>query len=103
MGLVFGMICALWLGMALLVRLAADREEPEVAPALVAPDAPAELAAEAGLDRAQRRRAAVAAVAVALAQRARSSAALPPPPTAAVSPWQAVARSNQLRHRGRVR
>lgn len=102
MGLVFALICALWAGMALLMRLGADRvpaEEP-----LPPAEAPAELVAAAALERVARRRAAVAAVAVVLAeQSAQAAHALPTPPTAAVSPWQAVARGNQLRARGRVR
>jgi Na+-transporting methylmalonyl-CoA/oxaloacetate decarboxylase gamma subunit len=106
MGLVFAMICALWGGMALLVRLGAERErpaadaQPEAQPADAAPAADAQpLPAD---DREQRRKAAAIAVAVALAQQV---AARPfrMPPTAGVSPWQAVARSNQLHQRGKIR
>lgn len=103
MGLVFGMICALWIGMGLLVRLAADTAPDDEPAAENAADEPA--APVAAGDRAARRKAAVAAVAVALAQQAVEIplVVIPAPPSSSVSGWQAVARSNQLRHRGRVR
>lgn len=99
MGLVFALICALWGGMALLVRLTADRAPaPEAAPGATP---------EGADDRELRRRSAALAVAVALAREAAQTpgwlAGYTAPPTASVSPWQAVARGNQLRSRGRVR
>lgn len=99
MGLVFAMICVLWLGMGLLVRLTEERQS-DVAQPLVEPEQAAAAARDAH-DHALRRKAAAVAVAAALASEAAAAASAPS--TAAVSPWQAVARSNQLRHRGRVR
>jgi hypothetical protein len=92
MSLVFAAIVLLWAGMALLVRVAPEREMPVIPPA-----ASPEVLAGQG---ARRRRAAAAAVAVLLAQAAE----VPPlPPTAIVSAWQAVTRANQLRQRGPTR
>ncbi len=93
MGLVFTSIGGLWLMMALLTRLTADRE-PE-------PVLRAETLAEAS---AERHKAALAAVSVALAsERASTARAFPLPPTATVSAWQAVMRAAQLRQRGPFR
>jgi Na+-transporting methylmalonyl-CoA/oxaloacetate decarboxylase gamma subunit len=95
MALVFGAILALWLLMALLVRLTADRA-PQVAEAgYKAPAAEQDL----------KQQAAAAAVAFALAGQA---AAAPPrvaslPATATVSAWQAVMRGRQLKQRGSIR
>ncbi|MEP7355963.1 MAG: OadG family transporter subunit [Anaerolineales bacterium] len=89
MSVVMGVIVLLWLLMALLVRLAADRPAP---------------AAEPPEGAALRQRAAAAAVAVVLAGQTEAGAPGPwVPPTAAVSPWQAALRANQLKQRGRWR
>lgn len=93
MGLVFGAIVLFWGLMAVLVRLAADREPP----------------AAAAADRALKQQAAALAVAVALAEAAPAAAQTPAPnvppqpATALVSAWQAVMRANQLSQRGPVR
>ncbi len=89
--LVFGSILLLWIAIAALVRLAADR--------------PSDAAQETSTDdRELKRRAAVAGVAVALArQAAPQPGVLRLPPTAAVSAWQAVMRGRQLKQQGPVR
>ena len=88
MSVVVGVILLLWIVMAVLVRLTAERAAPEVG----------------ADDRALKQRAAVAAVAVALAREADVAApAFALPSTALVSPWQAVMRANQLKQRGPVR
>ena len=93
MGLVFAAILMLWGLMALLVRLAPERQPAE---------AESEAAASA-LDR--KRQAAAAAVAIALAQHEAGDELheFPLPPTAMVSAWQAVMRSKMLNKRGPVR
>jgi hypothetical protein len=116
MGLVFALICALWLGMGLLVRLAADKATDELfgdafgirrpttddrdgeeMPVVGGPSA-----VDAN-ERDLRRRVAVVAAALVLAEPQAAPLVFSIPPTASVSPWQAVARGNQLRSRGRVR
>jgi hypothetical protein len=88
MSAVVGLILLLWVVMALLMRLPAER---------AAPDGGAN-------DRALKQRAAAAAVAAALAREAGVAApAFAVPSTALVSPWQAVMRANQLKQRGPVR
>lgn len=95
MALVFAAILALWLLMAVLVRITAPRREPAPSPEPQprTPDPEADLAAQA----------AAAAVAVALASQVPPPAHFPLPPTALVSAWQAVRRAAQLNQRGRVR
>ncbi len=97
MGLVFVAILFLWGLMALLVRITAEREEPEPAEA----DQPVEETgpAEAGaglLD--QKRRAAAVAGAVALSRRKPVRAQVMGP-AGALSAWQAVQRANQTSQR----
>ena len=90
MGLVFLAIMLLWGLMALLVRLAQDRELPSAArkEALM-------IAKE---------KAAVAAVALALVyEHSHLPKEFPLPPTALVSAWQAVTRSRIFSKRGQVR
>lgn len=95
MGLVFGSILALWLLMAVLVRVTAGRvdggKSSRRQPPETAPDP-------------QKAQAAAIAVAVALARtQAPPLSPFPLPPTAYVSAWQAVRRSSQLSQRGPVR
>lgn len=95
MGLVFAAILVLWGLMAILVRVASERQTQGD----TAETAPAHDKAE------QKRRAAAIAVAVALAQQADSSELheFPLPPTAIVSAWQAVMRTRMLNKRGPTR
>jgi Na+-transporting methylmalonyl-CoA/oxaloacetate decarboxylase gamma subunit len=90
MSLVFGVIVVLWIAMAVLVRVTAQRAAPieEAAPA-------------AEVDQtALRRRAAIAAVTVALANELTPQLhEFPEPPTSIVSAWQAVQRSRYLTQR----
>lgn len=103
MSLVFGAICLLWLVMAVLVRLTADKAVSQAEPTLVASE-PAPIEAPVADEREVKRRAAVAAVAVALARRRSTYPHVYPiPPTAIVSAWQAVMRGRQLKQRGPVR
>jgi Na+-transporting methylmalonyl-CoA/oxaloacetate decarboxylase gamma subunit len=84
----------LWVMMAVLVRVTAEREPAET-PAGVTAGAP---------PRDVQRRAAAAAVALALARLAESHPALPPArPAPNVSPWQAVMRARLMRQRERRR
>ena len=95
MGLVFAAILVLWGLMAILVRVASDRQTKDD----LAKTAPA-------FDKAEKKRLAAAiAVAVALAQHADSSELheFPLPPTAIVSAWQAVMRTRMLNKRGPTR
>jgi sodium pump decarboxylase gamma subunit len=93
MGLVFAAILLLWGLMALIVRLAPERQ-------------PAQEETEAAASSLERKRQAAAiAVAVALAQHEAGNEPheFPLPPTAIVSAWQAVMRSKMLNKRGPVR
>lgn len=86
MSLVFGTIILLWLVMLALMRLTADRPEPQT-----------------GADEREiKRRAAVAAVAAALAREQHEDQPhpFPLPPTAIVTAWQAVQRGNLLSQKG---
>jgi hypothetical protein len=88
-GLVFGAILLLWLVMALLMRISAERP------------AEAERARAADLERMQR--AAAAAVSLALAQESADLPhEFPLPPTALVSAWQSVMRTRMLNKKGKV-
>lgn len=93
MSFVLGALALLWLAMALLVRLTAER----VAPA-------PEHVTEPPTSGALKQRAAAAAVAVALARQPTNTAgptnARPAPQ---VSPWQAVMRAQLLKQRERRR
>lgn len=96
MGLVFGSILALWAVMALLMRLTAERNQPEP---VEAPVIETDVNASA-----LRAKAAAAAVAVALQRESEDEPhEFPLPPTALVSAWQAVTRANIIRKRGQVR
>ena len=94
MSLVFASIILLWIMMAILVRLTAEKEE---------------IVTEAIKDNKQietdkKKKAAIAAVVVALAREGETELhEFPLPPTAIVSAWQAVNRSDILKKRGRVR
>ena len=94
MSLVFAAIILLWIMMAILVRLTAEKEE---------------IVTEVKVDNQQietnrKKKAAIAAVVVALAREAETELhEFPLPPTAIVSAWQAVNRSDILKKRGRVR
>ncbi len=94
MGLVFAAIILLWGVMAVLVRLAADREKPADNQEA---QGPAELEGK--------KRAAAAAVALALAQQAdhMQPHEFPLPPTVLVTAWQAVMRTRILNKRGRTK
>ena len=88
----------LWVMMAVLVRVTAERE-----PAALPAETPAGVTAGAP-PRDVQRRAAAAAVALALARLAESHPALPPArPAPNVSPWQAVMRARLMRQRERRR
>ena len=88
MTLIFGVIVVLWVAMALLVRLTADRSKAATGEALPADQLTA------------RQRAAIAAVSVALAHELTPQLhEFPEPPTAIVSAWQAVQRSRYLTQR----
>jgi hypothetical protein len=115
MALVFGAILALWLLMALLVRLTADPEGPSLPDPVLgsgtgAGQARRPQAASAGGEAAaaeQDLKPQAAAAAVAFALAGQAAAAPPPvaslPPTATVSAWQAVMRGRQLKQRGSIR
>jgi Na+-transporting methylmalonyl-CoA/oxaloacetate decarboxylase gamma subunit len=94
MSLVFASIILLWIMMAILVHLTAEKEE--VVKVAEADDQQVES------DR--KKKAAIAAVVVALVREAETELhEFPLPPTAIVSAWQAVNRSDILKKRGRVR
>jgi len=80
--------------MALLVRLTADKPEPETVAVADAPQS---------LTTAKRRAAAAIAVATALAKDTKPNLPMALPPTATVSAWQAAMRANRLKLRGPVR
>ena len=95
MGLVFAAILVLWGLMAILVRVAPERQKESGTDETAL-----------AYDKAERkRRAAVIAVAVALAQQADTTEPheFPLPPTAIVSAWQAVMRTRMLNKRGPTR
>ena len=98
MALVFGAIILLWGLMSALVNLLARKNEP--APIEVPLAAPAD--DDEGL---LKQRAAVAAVTVALAQARKQTApcTLSMPPTTALSPWQSVMRTRNLKQKRSVR
>ncbi len=98
MGLVFVAILFLWGLMALLVRITAEREEPEPAEADQPVEKTGPVEAGAGLLD-QKRRAAAAAVAVALSRRKPARAQLETRPAGALSAWQAVQRASTRRYR----
>ena len=86
MGLVFAAIFLLWIIMAILVRLTADKGDQE------------------SQEKILKHKAAVAAISVALARQVGTSPReFPLPPTALVSAWQAVMRTKMLNKRGPVR
>jgi Na+-transporting methylmalonyl-CoA/oxaloacetate decarboxylase gamma subunit len=90
MSLVFGVIVVLWIAMAVLVRVTAQRAAPieETVPVVEVDHT------------ALKRRAAIAAVAVALANELTPQLhEFPEPPTSIVSAWQAVQRSRYLTQR----
>jgi Na+-transporting methylmalonyl-CoA/oxaloacetate decarboxylase gamma subunit len=90
MSLVFGVIVVLWIAMALLVRITAQREKPIEEAAIPGAADQSEL----------KRRAAIAAVSVALAHELTPQLhEFPEPPTAIVTAWQAVQRSRYLTQR----
>jgi Na+-transporting methylmalonyl-CoA/oxaloacetate decarboxylase gamma subunit len=90
MSLVFGVIIVLWIAMALLVRITAQRERPIEETVVPGPADQIEL----------KRRAAIAAVSVALAHDLTPQLhEFPEPPTAIVTAWQAVQRSRYLTQR----
>jgi Na+-transporting methylmalonyl-CoA/oxaloacetate decarboxylase gamma subunit len=94
MSLVFASIILLWIMMAILVRLTAEKE---VIVTEVKED-------NKQVEMDKKKKAAIAAVVVALAREAETELhEFPLPPTAIVSAWQAVNRSDILKKRGRVR
>jgi Na+-transporting methylmalonyl-CoA/oxaloacetate decarboxylase gamma subunit len=94
MSLVFASIILLWIMMAILVRLTAEKE---VNVTEVKED-------NKQVEMDKKKKAAIAAVVVALAREAETELhEFPLPPTAIVSAWQAVNRSDILKKRGRVR
>lgn len=94
MGLVFAMIIMLWGLMAVLVRIAADKETKVVA----------EASADSSVETERKRRAAAAAVSAALLRNQITEPhEFPLPPTALVSAWQAVMRSEMHKKRGQKR
>jgi hypothetical protein len=94
MSLVFASIILLWIMMAILVRLTAEKE---VIVTEVKED-------NKQIEMDKKKKAAIAAVVVALAREAETELhEFPLPPTAIVSAWQAVNRSDILKKRGRVR
>jgi Na+-transporting methylmalonyl-CoA/oxaloacetate decarboxylase gamma subunit len=94
MSLVFASIILLWIMMAILVRLTAEKEE-----VVKVKDAD-----HKQIESDRKKKAAIAAVVVALAREAETELhEFPLPPTAIVSAWQAVNRSDILKKRGRVR
>jgi len=97
MSLVFGAILLLWIVMALLVRLSAEKAETDEEIIIVSSGQPS--------DHDNKKQAAAVAVAVALAHQADSSQPhpFPLPPTALVSAWQAVLRTRMVTKRGRSR
>lgn len=95
MGLVFGAILLLWLMMALLTRITAERESAPM-------PAPAEAAEKLPFN--DKAKAAAIAVAIALAEQGQSSAhPLAEPPTAIVSAWQLGMRTRQSSEKGNFR
>lgn len=104
MGLVFGAILLLWLMMALLTRLTAEKEsapETDSTAQTGASDSPEPAPVSTGSFKAQ---AAALAVALALAEQEFSSAhPLPEPPTAIVSAWQLGMRTSQRSEKGNFR
>jgi Na+-transporting methylmalonyl-CoA/oxaloacetate decarboxylase gamma subunit len=88
MGLVFALICVLWLLMALLTRLTAEPLPPPT-------PAPA---ADIDSERELRRRAAAVAVAVALAIGQEPVAS--PPPYDPDSAWRSLMRARQIKQPG---
>jgi Na+-transporting methylmalonyl-CoA/oxaloacetate decarboxylase gamma subunit len=92
MGLVFLSLLLLWAAMALMMRLAVAKSEPQE------PNYEQTSLSEL------RKRAAIAAVVVAMTRDAEEVLhEFPLPPTAFVSAWQAVMRSNMFKKRGNVR
>jgi Na+-transporting methylmalonyl-CoA/oxaloacetate decarboxylase gamma subunit len=96
MGLVFGAIVLLWLGMALLVKVTAD-------PVAIYPSGGTPEATPVPDGHAVRSQAAAIAVAVALAEQKAGQHQNILPSTATISPWQSVMRGRQFRQRGPVR
>lgn len=105
MGLVFGAILLLWGLMAVLVRLAPEKDEQSIARFSPTEASPPGVGAQAEISTGEmRHRAAAAAVTIALAQELdHTPHAFPTPPTAAVSAWQAISRANAMNKRGRNR
>jgi Na+-transporting methylmalonyl-CoA/oxaloacetate decarboxylase gamma subunit len=105
MGLVFAAIILLWIVMAVLVRVTADKVEPEQAPETGEQAVEASLQAGAASLIERKRLAAAAAVTVALARQCETSEPheFPLPPTAVVSAWQTVLRTRMLSKRGPTR
>ena len=95
MGLVFAAIVLLWLLMAALVKVAADREtQSEHSPTPESGDHHRNLPATA----------AIIAVAVALAREVEEAPhEFPMPPTALVSAWQSVMRSDMIKRRVHIK
>lgn len=95
MGLVFGAIILLWGMMALLTKVAAEKETQVTAPV-------SDAARSASImDSDKRAQAAAIAVAMALAEQQMSQAhPLSLPPTAIVSAWQLGMRTRQLYQKG---
>ena len=99
MGLVFGAIILLWLMMAILTSVTADKNTPAAETAEVAaPEADAVSESRFKLQ------AAALAVALALAEQEQSAAhPLQNPPTALVSAWQLGMRTSQHTQKGNIR
>lgn len=114
MGLVFGAILLLWLTMAVLTALTADKEPalrhsfPSQDNASDSPEAdtttPASPPADgAGQEARELERVALLAVAMALAEQKQTSARpLPQPPMTLVSAWQLGMRMKQLADKGKI-
>lgn len=101
MGLVFTAIILLWGLMALVVKLASERAEPEEKSEAIE----VSIVDQAAAEMERKHRAAIAAVSIALAQQTDSTEPheFPLPEISLVTAWQAVMRSKMLNKRGSVR
>ena len=100
MGLVFVAILLLWGLMALLVRVTAEREAPEIGVEEEAsPVLESEAVSSGAAEQERKHRAAAAAVAVAMALRKPGYPERAAQPSVSVSAWQAVHRASQLSQR----
>lgn len=106
MSLVFGAILLLWLMMAILTAVTAEKDAPASDSPEVVPPTPSLSLTPSPSPSGRREAESVALLAVAIAlaeQKGTSARPLPEPPTTIVSAWQLGMRTRQMAEKGKIK